>query len=307
MRRALLALLIALSAAPAPARDAASALDGCIAQLDPGLDVGYEKVAARCPDLAPSLTQSPWAAWLPRDWDKAGNNLSASGLRELRALIAAESRRGLGADAPQPAHVAAVLAALAPAQRPQRTWWERLKGWLREMLSVRETSSRPGWLARVLDALKTRASFVRIISLGALAVAVLLAGAMVVSELRAAGLLRRPTRPRPAGGAAASAAVAADWCHIEAASPAERPRLLLELIAARLAALERLPPARALTVRELLHAARLADAGDRARLAELTRACERLRFSGRQLPPETLAAALARGRELLDGLDAARA
>lgn len=307
MRRALLALLIALAAAPALARDAVTALDACIGQLDPDLDVGYEKIAARCPDLAPTLVLSPWAAWLPREWDKAENNLSVGGLKELRALILAESRRAPGVDAPQPAHLAAVLAALAPAERSPRTWWERFKGWLREMLSVREAASRPGWLARVLDALKTRAALVRIVSLAALALVALLAGVMVAGGLRAAGWLRTGPRRRPAGGAVLSAAAAADWRHIEDASPAERPRLLLELIAARLAALERLPPARALTVRELLHAARLADVGDRARLAELGQACERLRYSGRELPPETLAAALARGRELLDGLEAAPA
>src|SRR5215472_13666212 len=137
MGRALLALLLALAATPAPARDAASALDACIAQLPPGLEAGYERIAARCPDLAPALAQSPWAAWLPRGWDKEGNSLSAAGLRELRALIVRESRRGPGVLVPQPAHLAAVLASLAPAPHGQRTWWERFKGWLREMLSVR--------------------------------------------------------------------------------------------------------------------------------------------------------------------------
>src|SRR5579863_5145826 len=204
MRRALLALLIALAAAPAFARDAVSALDTCIGQLDPELDVGYEKIAVRCPELAPSLVQSPWAAWLPREWDKAENNLSVGGLKELRGLILVESRRAPGVDAPQPAHLAAVLAALAPAERTPRTWWERFKGWLREMLSVREAASRPGWLARVLDALKTRAALVRIVSLGALALVALLAGAMVVGGLRAAGWLRTGPRRRAAGGAALS-------------------------------------------------------------------------------------------------------
>jgi uncharacterized protein DUF4129 len=307
MLRALLALLLALAAAPALARDAASALDACIAQLPPGLEPGYERIAARCPELAPALAQSPWAAWLPRDWDKEGNNLSAAGLEELRALLARESRRGPGADVPQPAHLAAVLAALAPAPHGQRTWWQRFKGWLREMLSVRESSARPGWFARVLDALRSRAALARILSLGALAAVALLAGTMVASELRAAGLLRSGSRPRVAGGGAMSGAAAADLTAIEAASPAERPRLLLELIAVRLAELERLPPARALTVRELLRAARLADASDRARLADLAQLSEQLRFSGRAPPEATLAAALARGRELLDGLGGAHA
>ncbi len=307
MRRALLALVLALPAVPAAARDALSALEACIAQLPAGLEAGYERIAARCPELSPALAQSPWAAWLPRGWDEEGNNLSAAGLGELRALLVRESRRGPGAAVPQPAHVAAVLAALAPAPRNQRTWWERFKGWLREMLSVRESSARPGWLARLLDALKARGAFLRIVSLGALALVALLAGTMVVSELRAAGLLRSASRPGAAAGGAAQAAAAADLAAIEAAAPAERPRLLLELIAARLAELERLPPARALTVRELLRAAHLADAGDRARLADLAQVSEQLRFSGRALPPPTLAAALARGRELLDGLAAARA
>jgi len=307
MSRALVALLCAFSAARVLARDATSVLDNCIAQLDPGRDVGYERIAARCPDLASGLMQSPWAAWLPHDWDKPGNNLSASGLQELRWLISGESQRAPGTNVPQPAHVAAVLAALAPAQSAQPDWWQRVRGWLREMLSVRESAGHPGWLARALDALKTRASLVRIVSLGALALAALLAAAIVLRELRAAGLLRIGQRARRAPGGAASVGAAADLGFIEAAAPGERPRLLLELIAARLAALERLPPARALTLRELQRAARLADASDRARLAELAQACERLRFSGRGLPPEALDAALAQGRELLGGLGAARA
>ena len=306
MRRALLALLLALPAVPVPAREALSALDNCIGQLAEGAEAGDQKIAARCPDLAAALAQSPWAAWLPRDWDQEGNKLSAAGLRELRALIARESRRGRGADLPQTAHVAAVLAALAPPASNPHTAWERLKGWLREMLSVRDSSARAGWVVRVLDALKAPGAFVRIASLAALALLALLAGAIVVSELRAAGWLRSGARPRAAGGEAVSAA-AAELAIIEAASPAERPRLLLELIAARLAELERLPPARALTVRELLRAAHLSDAGDRARLADLAQASEQLRFSGRALPAETLAGALVRGRELLDGLAVVRA
>ena len=305
MCRALLALLLTLAAASAPARDAVSALDGCLARLDPALDVGYEKVAARCPDLTLTLAQSPWAAWLPRGWDQAGNNLSAGGLRELRALIVEESRRGPGARVPQASHVAAVLAALSPGERLPGGWWERFKGWLREMLSAREPPGGPNWLSRMVDALRSRASLVKVVALVALGLVALLAGAIVVGGLRSGGAWRAGAR----GGLARSAAAvsAAGWRQVEASPPAERPRLLLELIAARLAALERLPPPRALTVRELARAAHLADAADRARLDGLGDACERLRFSGRQLPPEALAEVLAGGRELLDALEAAPA
>src|SRR5262249_29160448 len=58
-------------------------LDDCIQRLDPVQDVGYSRIAERCPELAPALAASAWAAWLPHDWDRPGNELSAGGLTEL--------------------------------------------------------------------------------------------------------------------------------------------------------------------------------------------------------------------------------
>jgi hypothetical protein len=309
MSRALTALLLLLAAEPAVAApDALQSIDSCISRLDPNLDVGFDKIAGHCPDLAPSLMRSTYGAWLPSDWQKGGNNLSVRGLWQLRALLVTESQRPAVSGGPETGHVAAVLAPLTTAGRTHRGWWQRFKAWLRGLLAVSDTPAGRGWLAQLLEALGRRGAWVRLVVLGALGVVALLAGAVVARELRAAGLLRRRRRSAPAGGACgAAAAGAGDWRLIEAASPAERPRLLLELISARLAAQERLPPARALTVHELLRAALLPDAADRGRLAELAAACERLRFSGRLLPAETLTAALARGRELLEGLDAARA
>jgi len=307
MGRALTALLVLLAVAPAaPARDALDVLDGCIRQLDPGLDVGFEKIAARCPELAPSLARSPWSAWLPSDWDKAHNSLSVGGLRELRTLIVTEAARSGGARVPDVGHVAAVLGALAAPAPRHDGWWQRLKAWLHETLAARGGTPGRGWLGRLIEALGPHGPWFTL-SVGVLMLMALLAGTLVVSELRGAGRLKR-RRPASAGGAPGRAGVAAaPWHLIEAAAPAERPRLLLELIAARLAAQDRLPPARALTLQELLRAARLPDAHDRARLAELAAACERLAFSGRRLPAPQLALALERGRELLDGLQAARA
>ncbi|MFZ1100578.1 MAG: hypothetical protein WAN26_14375, partial [Steroidobacteraceae bacterium] len=113
MRRVLLALVLVLAATPAAvARDALAAIDSCLKQLDPSLDVGYEKIAARCPDLAPALRASPWEAWLPRDWDKSGNELSDQGLTELRTSIVRETRRRAGVRAPRVERVSSVLAAL---------------------------------------------------------------------------------------------------------------------------------------------------------------------------------------------------
>ncbi len=75
--------------------------------------------------------------------------------------------------------------------------------------------------------------------------------------------------------------------------------MLLELICSRLTALRRLPPATALTVRELTKSARLQDARDSARLADLALIAERARFAAVGIPESVMVAELERGRELL--------
>jgi hypothetical protein len=63
---AALAMLAVPVASPEAAEtDALRAIDACIARLDAQIDVGYERIARRCPDLAPTLEQSGFAAWLP--------------------------------------------------------------------------------------------------------------------------------------------------------------------------------------------------------------------------------------------------
>jgi hypothetical protein len=94
------------------------------------------------------------------------------------------------------------------------------------------------------------------------------------------------------------------WSDIESAPRPDKPRLLLELIVRRLSNRGYLPPAGALTVRELTKAARLPEPDDRTRLSELALAAERVRYSAREIESATLDQSVARGRELLDRLDA---
>ncbi|MGH8276411.1 MAG: DUF4129 domain-containing protein, partial [Steroidobacteraceae bacterium] len=189
------------------------------------------------------------------------------------------------------------------------SWWARLRAWLRAIVQPPAARAEDGWLRRLIASLGLPRTVLELLTAGALALVAVLAGIIVVNELRAAGVLPSHRKVAAPAGAAPGARceAAGSWADIEQATVAQQPRLLLELIVARLAAQERLPPARALTVRELLRAARLADGADRQRLAELAAACERVRFSARRPPPEALAAALQRGRELLAGLDAVRA
>ena len=97
------------------------------------------------------------------------------------------------------------------------------------------------------------------------------------------------------------------WRDIEQAPLRDRPRLLLVLIVRRLSDRGALPPAGALTVRELTRAAQLPDPDDRSRLADLAFAAERARYSGAELLATALEEPIAHGRELLERLQTATA
>jgi len=302
--RALLALLLAAALLPcAQARDALAAIDDCVAKLDAELDVGYGRIAARCPELTAVLGESSFAPWLPADWKRPDNQLSAAGLSELRAQLARESgQRDNRRPAPSTERVATVLATVTHDAAGNVGWWQRFKDWLRRILT-RRAPADSGWLRRWLAGIELSRSTTQLITWSAFALVVALAAGIVINELRVAGILRRRTaryHGRRAlfrhGGSATGLE------EIERAAPEQQPALLLELIAARLAALQRLPPARALTGRELERQARLPEESGRARLAELVSVCERVRFSGATVSSASLAAAVRGGRALLSAL-----
>jgi len=305
--RALLALLLAAALLPcAQAHDALEAIDDCVARLDTDLDVGYARVAARCPDLTAALAASSFAPWLPADWKRPDNQLSAAGLSELRAQLVRESGHAdTRRPAPRTERVATVLATLTHGDAGHIGWWQRFKDWLRRILTTRAQTDN-GWLRRWLAGIELSKSTTKLITWAAFAVVVALAAGIVINELRIAGVLRsRRARSRARGAEVSRASSAAALEEIERAAPEQQPALLLELIAARLAALERLPPARALTGRELERQARLPEESGRARLAELVNVCERVRFSGAAVSGASLAAAVRGGRALLTALASA--
>lgn len=310
MARALLALLL-MSAGIAYARapDALTALEACAGGLDPELDLGYERIAARCPDLTPALEHSPWAAWLPTDWKDPHNQLSAAGLRALHDTLAREVA-ALGAGAPpggtralHPERVRAVLERLMRPERAEVGWWVRFKRWLREVLTAQpQDDSR--WWRRLLGDVSMDRAMLRVVAALAIAGLVVLAIAVVMNELRVAGLLRRRAGAAQLPAAGRAARGGPHLSDVDGAPPSAQPALLLELIATRLAALDRLPPARAFTVRELTRRARLADEAARARLAELAAVSERVRYGAGTVATPLLEAALRGGRELLAALEA---
>ena len=282
--------------------DALRAIDACIERLDVDTDIGFERIAARCPQIASRLQASEWAAWLPMGWQDDYNNLSARSLAALRTLAARELLLESGARTPQVALVRPILAELAARNPQAHGWWARLRSWLGSLFAP-EPKSGANWFERLMGRMSLPEALLEFLASATLALVVLLAAFIVVNEWRAFAPQRRragrsaatrqshPQRLRPS-----------NWHDVERAPPDERPRVLLELIAARLTAARRLPASAALTVRELARAAELSDAADRERLAELALACERLSFSVMAPTPAGVARALERGRELFDRL-----
>jgi hypothetical protein len=305
MNRWLLALvLIASGAAPvAGADNALAVIDGCIHRLDPTVDVGYARVAERCPELTPSLASSPYAAWLPPDWNKPDNGLSVGGLIELRGLLR-RPESPPAVRAPRITRLAPLLEQLHHDDTRQRGWWARFKQWLHEVFAPQPNGQSQGWLGRLLGSIDLSQTVMRVIVCVALLLLLLLVGAIIVNELRVAGLWRSPRHRGQHGyGSAQPATSVLSLRDLDRAGPEQQPHLLLQLIIRRLIELKWLPPARALTLRELERAARLRDQEDRERLAALAAACERARFAEHVAAP-MLAAATVRGRELLASLEA---
>jgi len=285
----------------AVAQDATVAtIDSCVRRLNADTDIGYERIAARCPDLTRRLETSAWSAWLPHDWKRPGNDLSAAGLRELRDLLTHELTAPEPAATPSVTRLPQVLAALQ-SDAERAGWWVQTRAWLRDLLGRNEGSTDDGWLARLTGRIALSQAIIEIISYAALAVVVALACGIILNELRVAGVLgrlRKRFAPRVAPQIRARRASPA-WEDVEAMPLRQRPRVLLELIVERLTADSCLPPARGLTVRELSGAARLPDERDRERLVELARTSERVCFSNEQVSSDALSAAVESGRALL--------
>jgi hypothetical protein len=283
-------------------------IDACVARLDPQLDIGYDRIAARCPDLMKQLETGAWAAWLPRGWKEPGNDLSAGSLKEFRELVDRESgtRATNPAATPDVRNLRPILTALAGSR--DATGWSRFKSWLRSVLERREQPTDESWFSRMVAHAGLSQALIRLITYAALSAVVVLAAVIVFNELRTAGLFgRRMGTARKRQTQSAGGGTAMSWRGIEQAPLRDRPRLLLELIVRRLSDRGALPPSGALTVRELTRAAQLPDPEDRSRLADLALAAERARYSGAEAQATVFDAPIAHGRELLERLETATA
>jgi hypothetical protein len=310
---ALLAGVLAapLSAAEPPTDTAAMriAIETCRPRIDAQVDVGYARIAARCPELVRVLASGEWEDWLPRSWREPGNDLSIRGLEELAILIERERSREPTGRRPGTAKLHAVLDRLEATQAQSRGPWERFRHWLESAFSQTADDGDSTRLERLLERTTPSQLVIETATYLAIGLIVALAVSIVVNEVLAiAGLRRSRTRNMASRRVAMSTDEPLTWRHVEEAQPRDRPALLLRLVFERLAQTGRLPGAAAgLTLREVQELVSFADAMDRARLAELSAAAEHVRYAPRPESPAMLTRAIEAGAALLANLGPARA
>ena len=294
-------------AQPLPTQQPGDWLETCLRKLDPQTDIGYERIVTRCPELPRRLADSGWSAWMPRDWQSPGNDLSAASLRELRASVTRELATRtvipqLSVDTLRP-----ILAELGEQDRKRESPWHRFQAWLRDLLDQRDNESSDGWVARSLSRLAQSDGLARVISWLCLAFVVVIAIGVVLNELRIAGVLRRVRSARSGRNIRdvhEPEPRVLQWSDVQGARIEDRPRLLLELIVSRLVTEGKLPPADGLTVRELVRSAALGNGPDGELLLEVALAAERIRYSAEQASADSILQLMERGRLLLGSTEA---
>jgi hypothetical protein len=283
-----------------------SLLDACAARLDRDVDVGFDRIAARCPELPGALARSGFDRWLPDGWRDARNDLSAGGLEELRLLLEREIAPRQAGRTPDVGRLHEILTEIGPSAAARGGLLDRIRNWLRKIGTQNAEPEGPGWFSRTVSRIGLPQTLVRLVTYASLAVLIVLAALILANEVRASGVLRRRARVgrEAAGGLREAMRRPLSMQDIERAAPAARPGLLLELILERLGRLRAIDSARSRTVRELNALVSAARHEDRRLLFELASTAERVRYGGAAASAVDVTGALDAGRTLLERIEA---
>ena len=293
-------------ASPPSVESLVATIDACRERLDPQLDIGFERIAARCPDLARRLEQNELAAWLPEGWKDTGNNLSVGSLQELAILMRREITTHSSRPAPRVQRLHEVLTEIGQAREHRDSLWKRLRLWMHKVLPSNEEPTDNGWIPRMVSRIGLPQTVIEVVSYIALASIIMLGLFILANEFRAAGIFRRGSVRKAVEPARLTPVIEQmSWLDVERASLADKPRVVLELLIDRLTRAHLLPPARSLTNRELTRAVTLPNAKDQDRLQALALTAERMRYAPAMADPAEVEAAVAGGRVILRSLDPA--
>ncbi len=281
--------------ARAPAPEAAAA------------DPGPQRLGGVCPELAAALDEGAWGASLV---DANAGELGTDAFEELVRVAASYEQPQPTRDGISASSLDEVLAALELREpEVQASLWERMQKWLDERFGARD--DRAGrWIEDWLGNLSIPERLVRYVLLVLGVVLVVATAAVVVNELRIAGVLAggalRKYTPHAARGAQ-DETKARDFDDIARAPLARRPALLLLLLVERLRSRATASLRDSLTHRELVAAAGDLSADQSESLRAVANAAERATFGGWRPEERDVDELIARSRRLAASLSAERA
>jgi hypothetical protein len=247
-------LLVLLATAPAvwcqtagqDERSALDVIDDCSGSAHEDT-YGLTDLESECPGLTRALEE---ARYLPLLSAAVRDQLDVSQLSDLLTVddwYHQQEARDIDVGTLGP-----VLDSLR-AQEPERPvgWWQRFMRWLRALLERRQ-GDPDNWLSRWLDDLDVSEAIARTILIAAMVLLIGVAIAVLLNELRVAGILRqRPVVRDPAVDVAASGVASGDVTNLDALSADRKAPLLLRMLVATLVRSGRLRTERSLTYREL--------------------------------------------------------
>jgi hypothetical protein len=291
-RRAALLLAAAAVLMRVGGADAApiDALQDCAAHVSEGA-TGVQAVERDCPGIEAALAALGLDRTLALDWKTWLDRRQLQDLAALEARYDSAAPRG-----PRIESLPGILKSLKHEAPRASSWRDVLRAWISSHPEWRE------WLDRLVDRIGASSAAWTLFSY--LIIAVILIGvvAVVVTEVRAAGPLRKKGGPvRPASPGVAGLTSRADPYRVPA-DLAERVADLLRRLVGRLTATRRLTSERVLTHRELVRRSSFDEEAQRAAFAAVAGAAESILYGARTAPPEELDQVLKNGESLLNRL-----
>ncbi|MEZ5473615.1 MAG: hypothetical protein R3E72_01240 [Steroidobacteraceae bacterium] len=293
-------LVAAAPAQPATIADQAALVElgRCRSTLDPIVDIGYARIAKRCPKLSDAIDRASWRDLLPVNWRERSESLSANSLAALESLLRGAQAAAPSRSAPAVAALATALEPLGDVSRAELGPWDRFKRWLGRLFAS-DDRAETGWIERLSGSVSFPTALARIFTYVGYCALAGFAVWVVINEFLTARL-SVPSMRWFGRRVARSDHLQRRWslAEIDALPLGERPSALLRIIVEHLEHLRGNQQLVSLTTRELLAIGGDHGASIVSPLAVVGDAAEQVRYAAVPPAAAALSQAEAQGRAL---------